>query len=658
MLVCGVSLFYKLGEQEKYEEYRDKILAKLEKSGMYASEFMDACKAVFDCGMDAGDYDLVRKITQKMDDYMQKYPKELKVGLRTEEFKYAYARARGDRDAMLSALEKKREYYSKIIAASEEQRTSSVRQQLRINENLQKALKNEARANRARMQFLANMSHDIRTPMNAIVGITELMGHALDEPEKLQGYLYKIQLSSRHMLGLVNDLLDMNKIESGTEKLNREPMNLAEQVEQIDHIIRPQAMERDQNFEIHLHRICHENLVGDAVRLRQALLNVLTNAVKYTPEGGSIRLDIEELECELPSRAQYCFTVTDNGMGMEQELLDHIFEPFIRGKDSVINKIQGTGLGMPITKGIVDMMGGLIRVESKIGEGSRIEITLGFKIDAEVRIKVEPVKILLFSGDRELAENLSVAAQMNDSSVVCASQMKEADILLSEEDIDIVLISGYAHNETLTERVAELRRAAGRPVLILGLDDRLWQNTEASFRKYGLDGQIFRPFFYTDLEREIYRIRSSRADETAGGSVLQGMRFLCAEDNELNAEILEAMLEVAGASCKIYRDGKELVEAFSQVKPGEYDAVLMDIQMPNMNGYEAARALRNGENPLGRTIPVIAMTANAFLEDVQKSMEAGMNAHLAKPMDLALLEKTMRELKGQEKMASGKDMSK
>lgn len=404
VLLCGCILSYKTGDQEKYIKYREKILERLE--AMHASEFMDACKTVFECELDAGNYELVKKITKMMDTYMHEHPKEIKVGLRAEEFKYLYAKTLGNKDDMLSALERNREYYRQIVRASEAQRTTSVGQQLRINGNLQKALQNEARANRSKIQFLANMSHDIRTPMNAIVGITELMGHCLDEPEKLQEYLYKLQLSSRHMLGLVNDLLDMNKMESGTEKLNKEPMNLAEQVEQIEHIVCPQAFEKGQHFEIHLHRICHENLIGDAVRLRQAILNVVTNAVKYTPQGGRVCLDIEELACEIPLRAQYRFTVTDNGPGMEEELQKHIFEPFIRGEDSVTNKIQGTGLGMAITKGIVDIMGGLIRLDSTPGEGSRVEITLGFKIDTEIQTKMDPMNLLLLSKDTDLVENL------------------------------------------------------------------------------------------------------------------------------------------------------------------------------------------------------------------------------------------------------------
>ncbi len=519
-VICGISLYHRTGNQEKYNKYVRKVIDQLD--DMYASEFIDACKVVFHCSLEDGDYTRVEHVIDKMDEYMRKYPNENKVGLQVEDLKHEYARKVGNSDAMLAALERKNEYFERIVTRMEQQRADAMDEYLETHQHLQEAVQSEMHANRAKTRFLANMSHDIRTPMNAIVGITTLMEHAMDDPEKMRNYLSKIQRSSQYMLGLINDLLDMNKIENETVHLNIGPVNLRKQIDQINDIIRPQTEERDQIFTIHMGHIRHENVQTDEVRLRQVLLNILTNAVKYTPHNGEIRMDIEELECGAPGKATYCFTVKDTGMGMEPELVEHIFEPFKRGEDSTVNKIQGTGLGMAITKSIVDLMGGTIHVESAPDEGSRISITLEFAID---------------------------------------------------------------------------------------------------------------------------EIESDEEDEIIEEGSLQGMRFLCAEDNELNAEILTAVLEIEGASCTICEDGVAIVEVFEHVKPGDYDAILMDVQMPRMNGYDATRSIREGSNPLGQTIPIIAMTANAFSDDVYNSLAAGMNAHISKPINMKVLERTISKIK-------------
>ena len=397
-----------------------------------------------------------------------------------------------------------------------------------VRKNIEDALEIAKSANAAKSSFLSNMSHDIRTPMNAIVGLSSLMEHEINHPDKLKEYIEKIQISSKHLLGLVNDVLDMSKIESGETKLNVEKFNLLEQIEEIGTIIRPQTMERHQQFEIRTEKIHHENLEGDTLRIRQVLINILGNAVKYTQEGGKILLEVKELECNSEAFAKFSCTVTDNGRGMKPEYVKHIFEPFTRQENSVTNRVQGTGLGMAIAKNVVDMMGGSIRVESEEGKGSRFEVILEFRV------------------------------------------------------------------------VQDIKRA-----------------------------------MMSQTEKE----------KSRGEKVLKGMRFLCAEDNELNAEILQAILKLEGAECEICTNGKEVVQKFEQAKTGDYDMILMDVQMPGMNGYEATKAIRRGENPLGRKIPIIAMTANAFADDIQKSMDAGMNGHVSKPMDVRTLEKTIRIIK-------------
>ena len=388
------------------------------------------------------------------------------------------------------------------------------------------ALQSAERASKAKTDFLANMSHDIRTPMNAIIGITTLMKNELHQPEKLAEHLDKLENSGQLLLGIINDILDMSRIESGKTTLNVEKMNLPQQISQLDSIIRQQAGQRSQTFTVNTH-LQHENVLGDPNRLNRVLMNILSNAVKYTPTGGHIRFEVDELPRN-EHYARYRFVVQDDGIGMSEAYQKTLFDPFTREERSGTNKVQGTGLGMAITKNIVDLMGGSINVESTTGKGTRFEVVLEFPVDAE------------------------------------ADTVPEAQVLPEEEE------------------------------------------------------------------------------ET---SPLSGMKFLCAEDNAINAEILEMLLEANGASCTICSNGQEIVDAFASVKPGEYDMILMDVQMPVMDGLEATRRIRSGENPLGRTIPILAMTANAFLEDMQKSREAGMDEHLSKPVDIAALEQMVKRFR-------------
>ena len=388
------------------------------------------------------------------------------------------------------------------------------------------ALHAAERASQAKTDFLSNMSHDIRTPMNAIVGLTTLMENELDQPERLAEHLHKLESSGQLLLGIINDILDMSRIESGKTTLNVEPMHLSQQLDQLSTMIRAQTNEKAQTFTVSTH-LRHENLLADPTRLNQVLMNILSNAVKYTPRGGHIRFEVEELPRN-EHYAKYQFTVQDDGIGMSEAYQKTLFDPFTREERSGTNKVQGTGLGMAITKSIVDLMGGSISVESATGKGTRFEVVLEFPIDAE------------------------------------ADHAQKLQALPEEE-------------ETV--------------------------------------------------------------------SPLSGMKFLCAEDNAINAEILEMLLEANGASCTICSNGQEIVDAFANVKPGEYDMILMDVQMPVMDGLEATRRIRNGENPLGRIIPILAMTANAFLEDMQKSKEAGMDAHLSKPVDIAALEQTVKRFR-------------
>ena len=497
-------------------------------------------------------------------------------------------------------------------------------------------------ASKAKTDFLANMSHDIRTPMNAIVGITSLMEHEPGMTDKMETYIQKVQLSSRHLLGLINDILDMSRIESKEVKLNVEHVSLAEQLGQIDSIIRAQTLERHQNFHIHVNEIAHEYLIGDGVRLRQIILNLLSNAVKYTPNGGDVMFDFVEVPCDRPEHAKYICAVTDTGYGMTEEFIKHIFEPFTRAENSMTNKVQGTGLGMAITKNIVDMMGGEIRVSSEVGRGSRFEVTLTLEIDRSRETILDGERILLICNDHQMVKNMKAAMSEIPVEFDYLSTEEEAIGWLKEEEADMILISGCLHNKTLSETTALLRKAAKNAILIFCVDYIQEEQAQERIANSGVDGIVFRPFFVSNLETAIAKTNTNVLSEEENTSILKGMRFLCAEDNELNAEILKEILHMYGASCTVCADGEKIVEAFKTVKPEEYDAILMDVQMPNMNGLEATRAIRSGENPVGKTIPIIAMTANAFSEDVQHCIDAGMDAHIAKPLDVAVLEKTLR----------------
>lgn len=520
-----------------------------------------------------------------------------------------------------------------------------------VNEELSRTAKEAERANRAKSDFLANMSHDIRTPMNAIVGITSLMEHEEGTSDKLHTYIEKVQLSSRHLLSLINDVLDMSKIESSEVAINQNSVSLAEQVGQVDSIIRSQATERGQDFQILVHNISHEYVISDEVRLRQIFLNLLSNAVKYTPYGGRVRFDITEETAEKsggasqrPEKAQFLITVTDNGCGMTPEFMEHIFEPFTRAENSMTNKVQGTGLGMAITKNIVDLMGGTISVQSEVGKGSCFEVKLAFPIDYQKEKEVLPnvQEVLLVSDDALLCTNVQASLQEAEVAFEAAVNEHEACHLLQKSHPDVILVNGYLDRPDLAELVQTLRKQAKNAVLLFCCEYAQPEQVHELVKKSGVDGLVARPFFFSNLVHEVNRVQGKASEEDEEGSSLKGMRFLCAEDNELNAEILKAILEMNGASCTMYPDGQQMVQAFSSVKEGDYDAILMDVQMPVMNGLEATRRIRSGENPLGATIPIIAMTANAFAEDVQECMDAGMNAHVSKPLDIRALERALR----------------
>lgn len=422
------------------------------------------------------------------------------------------------------AVEAERRTNDKLALINEQldQKNADLSKAVQVAENAFEVAEN---ANHAKSDFLANMSHDIRTPMNAIMGMTTLIERDAQLPDKVREYTKKIQCSSQHLLGIINDVLDMSKIESGTTIINVGEFYLPELLEQMDTAFRPQTDAKKQKFEIKIQNLEHKWLLGDSMRLLQILNNLLSNAYKYTPAGGTICIEVQEMEQSSSSYAKVCFKVMDNGIGMSREFLAQIYDSFTREECSVTNTIQGTGIGMSIVKSLVDLMGGSIDVESMQGKGTCFELILDFRIP----------------------------------------------------------------------------------------------------------------------ERSVEDCSKQEEKEETDTSPLKGMHFLCAEDNELNAEILKELLHMEGADCVICPNGRAVVETFEQSAPGDYDMILMDVQMPVMNGYEAAKAIRRGNHPLALAIPIVAMTANAFSEDVQKSLSAGMNAHISKPMDMKKLSRVVQK---------------
>lgn len=529
------------------------------------------------------------------------------------------------------------------------QQKRAVAAEQRNNERMSEALVMAERAeqkakeaNHAKSEFLSNMSHDIRTPMNAIVGMTKLIEHEKDDPDKLDIYIGKIQVSSHHLLSLINDVLDMSKIESGDVSLNKDSVSLSDEVSQVENIIRPQAEERGHHFVIRVHELVHEYVVCDAVRLRQVVINLLSNAVKYTQGGGNISYDIEELPSDEPDSAKFRFTVADNGYGMTPEFVEHIFEPFTRAEDSTTNKVQGTGLGMAITKSIVDMMGGRIDIQSRLNKGSTFAVTVTFPIDYSVEPQVDVNSVLLVSDDDVLTNNMQASLSERNVEFLSAQNILDAAAIIEEQNIDVVLLNGYLHEPTLADTIKMLRDISKREMLIYCCDYAKPEQVITALKKTGADGLIPRPFFFSKFVHAVNDRRGNADHSETETSVLNGMNFLCAEDNELNAEILTALLDIAGAKCTIYPNGEELVRAFADVREGDYDAILMDVQMPVMNGFAATKAIRSSDNPLGKTIPIIAMTANAFSSDIQDCLDAGMDAHIAKPLEIDVLEKVVK----------------
>ncbi len=529
-------------------------------------------------------------------------------------------------------------------------------QEQQMNQKLQEALTSAKSANEAKSNFLSNMSHDIRTPMNAIVGFSVLLEKDADNTEKVREYTRKIMASSHHLLSLINDVLDMSKIESGKTSLNVDSFSLPELLEELNIILMPQAKAKGQSFTIHVQGAPPEQMIGDKLRLNQILINLLSNAIKYTPDGGRIEFIVSEIPQSKQQYVRLRFVVRDNGIGMSEEFQKKIFAPFSREVSSTTNKIQGTGLGMAITKNLVDLMGGIIRVESQPEKGSTFTVELSFALpeneESDLWFRQKITRMLVADDEEDIC--LSIKEMMRDTGVDVTYVTEGAAAVQTAvkahqlgEDFHVILLDWKMPGLDGVETARMIREKVGTDVPILVLTSYDWSEIETEARMAGINAFMPKPFFVSTLWQAIkplfldYTEQKTYEDDTPEDT-MEGLLFLVAEDNELNAEILTEMLSMEGASCELAMNGSEALDMFKNSEPGHYDMILMDVQMPVMNGYESTRQIRACEHPEAKTIPIVAMTANTFAEDVRNAFDAGMNGHLAKPIDMD----AMRELVG------------
>lgn len=520
------------------------------------------------------------------------------------------------------------------------------------NKRLAEALQAAQIASNSKTTFLSNMSHDIRTPMNAVLGFTTLLAKDADNPDKVREYTKKITASGQHLLSLINDVLDVSKIESGKVVLNVEEFTLNDLVSSIDAIIRPMAKAKEQLFHVEVINIKHEYLIGDETRINQILINLLSNAVKYTQERGNIWFRIIGLKQRSNQYEHIRIEVEDDGYGMTPEYLETIFDAFTRAENSTTNKIQGTGLGMAITKSIVELMGGTIDVFSEVNKGSLFKVELEFRIpedqaNKQFWIEIGISRILAVAGNTEICNNIKML--MNDMGVQVDTSLGIEEAMGLIED-SMNRQKGY-HTILLDEKIDCIGMAkqvreilpAHIPILFLTASGAEGMEEALQIRNTGI---LSKPFFVSAFKEKILEMQAEQNEEKIIGSTsgtLGGLHFLAAEDNEINAEILEELLSIEGADCEIVENGQLVVERFMKAAEGEFDAILMDVQMPVMNGYDATKAIRALNRKDAKEIPIIAMTANAFAEDEKEALNAGMNIHLAKPIDIELLKEVIKQ---------------
>lgn len=510
------------------------------------------------------------------------------------------------------------------------------------SEKLNEALAAAEKANRAKSDFLSRMSHDIRTPMNAIIGMTDIAAAHIGEPEKTKDCLKKISLSSQHLLGLINDVLDMSKIESGKMVLRMENVSLPSLLENVVAIMQPVFKEKEQHFSIRLCQVHHEDIMCDSLRLRQIFINLLSNASKFTPEGGLIEFDVEEKDSGEAQQPLFRFTVKDTGIGITPEFLPHIFDAFTREQDNRIDKIEGSGLGMAITKKLTELFGGTIQVESRPGQGTafRIDLPLETADASNHTSSFKGTRVLVVDNDNMVCEYLVQSLKDLDVNARACSNGEDAvksiaEAHLAGQDYHMVLLDWQMPGMDGVQTTRAIREEIGHslPIVIASAYD--WSDIQEEAVEAGVNGFLPKPLFKSTLSWGIqsFVFETKPPAKEAELISFQGKRFLLVEDNEINREIATELLTSMGAEVDTANNGLNGTEKFMHSPNKYYDLILMDIQMPVMNGYDAARKIRSLSRKDAADVPILAMTADAFSEDVTSALEAGMNGHLAKPLD-------------------------
>ena len=556
---------------------------------------------------------------------------------------------------VLSSLRKSRDAEAKAKKAAKQSQELNRRLQ-ESHKELEVALLRAESANSAKTTFLNNMSHDIRTPMNAIIGFTSLAASHVDNKAKVKEYLSKISTSSEHLLSLINDILDMSRIESGKVKINENPLHLPDLLHDIRTIVQPNIASRQLDFLIDTVDVRDEDIIADKLRLTQVLLNILSNGIKFNKIGGTIGIRVKQLKTAPTGYGSYQFIIRDTGIGMKPEFMEHIFESFTREETSTVSGIQGTGLGMAITKNIVDMMGGTITVKSEEGKGSEFTVNLTFKLSGKKRTyakvdHLQGLKVLVADDDTDTC--LSISSMLTEIGMRSEWTVsgKEA-VIRAKHSMEIgdefyaYIIDWLMPDMNGIETVRRIRRVIGdsKPIIILTAYD--WSDVEQEAREAGVTAFCEKPLFMSQLRDLLANPMPQESAPVEKPFDYAGKRILLVEDNELNQEIAKTILEDAGFTVETANNGVTAVEMMEQAVLGQYNLILMDIQMPMMNGYEAAKKIRAMKNPDIASIPIVAMTANAFEEDKEKSYAAGMNGHLTKPVSVEKLMEMIRKMIG------------
>ena len=530
-------------------------------------------------------------------------------------------------------------------------------QERRTQDTLTEALEMAQVANRAKSTFLSNVSHDIRTPMNVIMGFLTLLGEEADNPKRVREYAQKIAAASQHLLELINDVLDMNKIESGSAVLNITGLRLADLIDEVNTIIRPQAKEKGQTFEIQTDSLTCEYLLGDKLRINQIMINILSNAVKYTPSGGKITMKVTELPQVDKNYSRIRFVVRDNGQGMSEEYQRVLFDPFTREEVNAWHQIQGTGLGMAITKSLVDLMGGTIRVDSQLGKGSVFTVELELRVqereeDPDFWKRYGIARMIVADDNEDICRD--IVKKMAGGGVVTqyATHGEQAVEMIRAarergEPFDLILLDWKMPglNGLETARLIQKSAPEKPPILLFTAYD--WVDVEQEAMEAGIEHFLAKPFFMSSFKETIQRMLGSEqktALSAGGGSVLTGKHVLVVDDIALNRTILVKILTTLGAVCEEAENGQAALEKFEASPPGGYDLILMDIQMPVLDGYAATRAIRASAHPSARSIAILAMTANAFVDDIRDALESGMDGHVSKPIVLEQLKGTIQQV--------------